>query len=419
MSTKPPQRDMQALQPGLLEADDQKIWRVLAVVDGIADPAINQALLDSLRPRLATLRPVRPLRMTRLLFIPLDPLTVPLRGWQPSDPTVPRPVLAPIAKIVRSGLGDLAPVIDRIIAGHKADAEHAITQAGELLWPRAAEILAAAPLPADLADTGLPPGAYELLVARIAAVLRRATQLRCLALDEEQGALPADDTAASEILCNIANEPTIACAMIARLILVQSPNALPVLGRIAGDGRTSDEKQLLRAAMDSAVTAVLTHMERDTGFAHEIGQGPLAAAGAGVRRVLTLLRGIEADKSFASHLPRLKVIHSRLDEVCRTRFAHGIRDSLILPLARASVPLDGKAQTALESSARELRKLETMARNVGDPASYDALLRTASDAVLTAADAGILTPMRKYRLIELLAGSDAAEALYLKACGRH
>jgi hypothetical protein len=80
--------------------------------------------------------------------------------------------------------------------------------------------------------------------------------------------------------------------------------------------------------------------------------------------------------------------------------------------------VDGKAQTALESSARELRKLETMARHIGNPAGYDALLRTASDAVLTAADAGILTPMRKYRLIELLAGSDAAEALYLKACDR-
>jgi hypothetical protein len=37
--------------------------------------------------------------------------------------------------------------------------------------------------------------------------------------------------------------------------------------------------------------------------------------------------------------------------------------------------------------------------------------------VLAAADAGILTPMRKYRLIEILAGSEAAGALYLKACG--
>jgi hypothetical protein len=415
-SPKHPHRDVQALRPGLLEADDHKIRRVLAVVDGVTDPAINQALLETLRPRLATLRPVRPLRLTRLLFIPLDPLTVPLRGWRPSDPTVSRPVLAPIAKIVRSGLGDMAPVIDGIIAGHKADAAQAITQAGELLWPRAAEILATSPPPADWADTGLPPGAYKPLAASIAAVLRRAPQLRCLALDEAQGGLAPDNAAVTDILGNITNESATACAMIARLILVQSPHALPLLGCIAGAGRTSDERDLLRAAVDSAVAAVLTHMERDTGFAHEIGHGPLAEAGAGVRRLLTLLREVEADKSLSDHWPRLKAIRHKLDEVCGSRFARGVREGLVAPLAAASGPVDGPAQTALESVARELRKLEMTARKVGDPAGYDALLQTASDAVLTAADAGTLTPMRKYRLIEILAGSEAAEALYFKAC---
>ena len=173
----------------------------------------------------------------------------------------------------------------------------------------------------------------------------------------------------------------------------------------------------MRAAMDSAVGAVVTHMERDTGFVHEIGHGALGETGVEVRRVLTLLREIEADKSFANHWPRLKAIRQKLDEVCGTRFARGVREGLVAPLASASVPVDGPAQTALEASARELRKLETMARKVGDPAGYDALLRTATDAVLAAADAGTLTPMRKYRLIEILAGSEAAEALYFKACG--
>jgi hypothetical protein len=410
---KPPQHDMRALQPGLLEADDHKIRRVLAVVDGVADPAINQALLDTLRPRLATLRPVRPLRLTRLLFIPLDPLTVPMRGWHPGEAAVPRPVLAPIARIVRSGLGDLTSVIDGIIAGHKADAGQAITQAGELLWPRAAAILATAPPPEDLAETGLPLSAYKPLAASIAAVLRRAPQLRSLALDEAQGGLATDRAAVADILANITNEPEIACAMIARLVLVQSPHALSLLGNIADAGRTADEKDRLRAAVDSAVATVLTRMERDTGFVHEIGHGPLAAAGTEVRRVLTLLREIEADKSFSRQLPHLKTIRQKLDEVCRSRCARGVRDGLLAPLAAVS-PVDGLGQTALESFARDLRKLEMTARKVGNPAGYDALLRTASDAVLTAADAGTLTPMRKFRLIEILAGSEAAEALYVK-----
>lgn len=414
--TKQKQRDMRVLQPDLLAADDHKIRRVLAVVDSAADPAINRALLEPLRPRLAALRPIRQLRLNRLLFIPLDPLAVPLRGWRPGDPTVPRTALVPIAKIVRSALGELGPVIDGIIAGHCGDAALAITQAGELLWPRAADILAAALRPADWTDSGLPPATYEPLAASIAAVLRRAPQLRCLALDEEQGGLATDAAAVAEILGNIVTEPPLACAMIARLILVQSPHALPVLSRIAGAGRTLDEKDALRAAMDNAVAAVLTHMERDNGLVHEICHGPLAEAGSALRRVLALLREIEADQSFADQWPRLGAIRLRLDHACRTRFARGVHDGLVAPLAAASGPVNGPAQNAFESLARELRKLEIMARKAGDAAGYDALLRTASDAVLTAADAGTLTPMRTFRLIEILAGSDAAEALYLKAC---
>jgi hypothetical protein len=136
---------------------------------------------------------------------------------------------------------------------------------------------------------------------------------------------------------------------------------------------------------------------------------------AEVQRLQTLLGGIEGNKAYADQWPRLKIIRRQLDDACRTRFDRGVRESLVAPLADLTVPVDGQAQTALESAARDLRKLQTTARKGGDPAGYDALLRTASDAVLTAADTGALTPMRKYRLIEILAGSDAAEALYARA----
>jgi len=159
-------------------------------------------------------------------------------------------------------------------------------------------------------------------------------------------------------------------------------------------------------------------MERDTGFVQEIGHGPLAEAATEVRRVLILLHEIEADKSFSRQWPRLKTIRQKLDEVCRARFVRGVRDCLVAPLAAGADPVDGPAQTALESSARDLRKLEITARTIGNPGGYDILLQTASETVAAAANAGTLTPMRKFRLIEILAGSEAAEALYLKTAGR-
>jgi hypothetical protein len=412
------QRDAAELRPGLLEADDGKIRRVLAVVDGVADPAMIQALLDTMRPRLMTLRPVRPLRFARLLFIPLEPLTVPLRGWRPGDPTVPRPILASIGKTVRARLGDLAPVIDRMLAGRNSDAVEAISQAGEILWPRAAEILTAAPPPADWIESGLPLAAYKPLAACIAAIFRRAPRLRSLALNEAYGALAGDEGTAADILENIASEPEVGCAMIARLILVQSPRAARLLRRIAGSGRSPDENAVLRRAMDRGMEAVLSQMERSTAFVQDIGNGILAEVAGEVSRVTTLLREIEADTIWAGHWPRLKGIRNKLDDVTRTRFARGVRDGLVGPLITAPGPIAGAEQTALESCARNLRKLEMAAPKAGGSTSYDGLLRLASDAVVTAAEAGILTPMRTYRLIEILVGPDAAEAMYLEASGR-
>ena len=81
-------------------------------------------------------------------------------------------------------------------------------------------------------------------------------------------------------------------------------------------------------------------------------------------------------------------------------------------LTGASGPVSRTVQTDLEACAREIRKLDAAARNVGAPARYDLLLRQAVEAVRNAAAAGILTPMRHVRLIEILAGSDAAESLY-------
>jgi hypothetical protein len=58
--------------------------------------------------------------------------------------------------------------------------------------------------------------------------------------------------------------------------------------------------------------------------------------------------------------------------------------------------------------------LETEARKVGGAATYDRLLMQASEAVVEAAAAGTLTPVRKLRLIEILAGPEVAEELYRK-----
>ena len=76
-SVEPAGGASRALRLALHAADDQKIKRITAMLDDVADPAGKQAILDPLRGRLGVLRPERPLRFARLLFTPVDSLIVP------------------------------------------------------------------------------------------------------------------------------------------------------------------------------------------------------------------------------------------------------------------------------------------------------------------------------------------------------
>jgi hypothetical protein len=405
-------QEMRELRRDLIKANDHKIRQIVAVLDDIVNPVANQALLDPIRSRLASLKPARPLRFARLLCIPIDPLIVPARDWRPGHPSVPRTTLAALARVVRSRLGSEVSAIETIIAGHKTDAARAITLAGDLLWPRAAEILAAAVPPVDWPETGLRAAVFTDLALAVAAVLRRAPRLRRLARQGAIGALAPDEQAVSEILVNIANEPPAARGMIVRLILTQSPHAAPVLRRAVASSPGAAGQSLLRQALSSATDNVLDDMESGSHITDEISRGSLADAGDGVRRVIALLAELDSDTDAAKHRPRLRAIRDRLDQACRARFATGVRESLVAPLADADAPVDRAGQTQLETCARELRVLETAARKIGGQASYDQLLPAATEAVKAAAEAGTLTPVRMLRLIEILAGAEVAETYY-------
>ncbi len=401
--------EMRGLRNDLRELDDSKLREVIAVLDDAAVPAANRAILDPVRARIGGLNMERPLRFTRLLFLPLDPLIVPARGWRPDQPAVPRTVLAPLARVVREAIGGVARYVDQVIAGRSTGAVNEITAGGEALWPSAGEALAAAAAPADWTETtGLPVPAFAPLAKAIAMVLRRAPELRRLVRDADIGALAPSEAIVTNILTGIHHEPALGCAMIARLILVGAPRATSLLRRIAQAAGDTRSRANLTEAMAQGIEDALSNME--TGNA--IGQGGPAELAREVRGIATLLREIEHDSGGAKHRSRLKTIRDRLSTECQSRFADGLRTGLVAPLTTAAAPMDSSGQIQLEVQARGLRALETVARQLGGPASYDALLTRAAQTVRQAAAAGNLTPIRQYRLLEIISGPEAAEALY-------
>lgn len=422
------------LHQDLRGTDDVKLRRILAVLEGSGDPAANAILLDPLRARLASLKPPRLLRFARLLLLPLDPLIVPAAHWRPGELTVPRTALDPISQSVRDGLGGDAAEIDRMIAGQTTDGLSAILAAGDRLWPRAADILgplvdsvidpvtpgttsSGIPLLAGWAATGLPPAVCGPLVAAIGAVLRRAMHLRALVTNAQTGTLDADRPAIDGILTNIGRETPDGCAMITRLILTQAPHAVPLWREHVARIQNQTEKTMLNAAMARGTEQILVTMEGKSRIMDEVGSDPVASVSAQVRQIGRLLEEIERDTDSTRQSSRLRTIRNRLDQACRARFEDELRREVLAPLDVLAGPLDRDGQVGLENAARDLRGLEKAGRRVGGAADYDGLLRRACETILST-DPNALSPVRKLRLIELLAGPEAAIELHRNQANR-
>jgi hypothetical protein len=336
---------------------------------------------------------------------------VPARHWRSGQASVPRTILHAMSVTVQNAMGPDAEVIGKLIAGRNSGETEIVTHAGLALWAKAGDILAQAPPCPDWPETGLPIAAYAPLARAVATVLRNASALRALAREAEVGVLEPNQQGIADILARLAGEPADGCAMVFRLLLAQFPHAAALLRGLT-DAQTPAAKAALSVAMDRGLDDTLTDLETDSDVIKDLSERPLAELGVQMSRIDALLRDIGNDAEAAQHRPRLRAIRDKLDTICRVRFADGLKSGLAAPLAAASPPIDGVGQRRLETCARDLRTVETAGRKLGGPAAYNALLREAETTVATAAKGGNLSPMRAIRLVEILSGAEAAEALY-------
>ena len=171
---------------------------------------------------------------------------------------------------------------------------------------------------------------------------------------------------------------------------------------------------MLRRASDQAADVLLERLERDGGAESQIVNASLADAGVETRRLVMLLDELESRSGSQERRSRLKILRARLDASCRARFIGGLNEELLGPLQNLVTAVDRPMQMQLETAARQLRSLETTARQIGNAMVYDGLLRQATTTVRSV-DPSALSVLRAARLVEILAGSEAAMALLEEA----
>lgn len=386
----------------LQQAEAIKLVQVVSIVDRMEHRGGADDVLAPLRARIARLRPPRPLRLARLLFHPLDPVIVPATTWRRGDPSVPRSVITAIATLVRGAMGSEAAGIEAMIAGHTAAELHIVRAAGGKLWPAAATILATAPPPPGwTSETGLQDADYMALSRQIAAALHCAEVVSELT-NQPQAATPQS---AGRVVGEIVRQQPQALPTIMALLLTHLPDPQALMYE-AEAHVPAPQMTAVHAAASNAYDFLITSAAEAPPL-----PGDLAVAELELRRVVDLVEAHERRPAQTSaRAAKVNDLARRMRTEARTRFDNALATQVMLPMRSSHAMSDADIAT-VEALARDVRRFEATARRIGGGGHFDTQLRQNSEALRpTPSD----TPQQradKLRLVEILAGSEAARAM--------
>ncbi|MDO9708784.1 hypothetical protein [Paracraurococcus lichenis] len=402
-------REVRQLGQAAAAADDAAITRLVAMLDALPRRGEADRILDSVRPRLRMLQLARPLGFPRLLFLPLDGAILPATRWNRAAPCIPRSALLPIAAVVQAGLGEEGAAIAAGCAGHAVTEPDVVAALGQRLWPRAGQVLPAAP-PPGWEGTGLAAADY----APIAALCRPLWEAGPAIWAAQSAAVagPPEDLARAALAAVAPAGPGPLSATLATLLLQAAAPGL--VAQVAA--------RLDPAARTVAVQALDALLEQPAPAFDSLDALAAAEQAAALARRLDDLQGcalLAGDRQ-----RRLQAIRHAADEACRAGFLVAAERQVVAPATRlADAPMVTDAEVeALEDGARQLRALEGAGRRLGGGTAYDRAIRDLTTGLATlggrTGPEGGLSRVDLARSIEILAGPEAAAALLSAAGGR-
>ncbi|WP_338662701.1 hypothetical protein VQH23_21440 [Pararoseomonas sp. SCSIO 73927] len=398
--------ELRLLSGALADASREQLARVVSLIDDLPDRAGADRLLERARPRLREMNLPRPLGFTRLLFLPLDTLIVPPTAWRPGAAGVPRTALRAISAAVEAALGPEAGRLDALCAGLTAEQPLRVLELGRTLWPVAAGILPEIP-PAGWEASGLPRREYPALRERCAAGWRHAVAI--------WPALQAASEGPPEVLAHQALEGAVAeggaaLEVVLRLLMVRAsrPASIAALAARLSPPGSAQAARTVQGAVDEYL-----HRREAAGVPPADACGRARRAATDALAVCALADDFEASGllGLPARRERLQAIRRAAEETCRASFAGLLSEELLAPLAalrRSGRPAARAAAPSLEEAARLLRRIEGSGRRLGGAESYDLALTAAAERVARDGSSAGLTHVERLRLVEMLAGPEAA-----------
>jgi hypothetical protein len=378
----------------LSAASDESLLRITAMIDRLPDRTKLDDLLTGIRPRLAQLRPPRPVTMTRLLFLPLSGALVNRSTWRQDPATIPRAALKPIFALLRDLPGSQLTETEAATR-HAVFSDLAIVdQYGRPLWEAAARLCEKITPGSRWAEAGFSADDFRIMMRLATGVWRHAGPIWDVL---RQGTAPISVDALRVTLTGPAQEGPDVFRAAFRTLLLASGNVAAFTSLTSGMPAGISEV-VIQSLEEWIETALPKLAEQDliegASRAEEIG------------KTLEAL-GLAPFFQIPRRRQQLSAFFWRLEEHCRAMLLE-IMDGEILPaLTPSPEAYSDDRFMMLENHARAARRLEILGRHFGNDPAYDEyqqrLVRAFASAEKVKLQLGI-TAMDLARLGEILFG---------------
>jgi hypothetical protein len=415
--------EMQSLARALNTTDDRKLSAVVSLIERLPKRAAMESLLESVRPRLWSLKPPRPLSLRRVMAVPFEALLAESPLCPPDGVRVPRSLLGPLFAVVEPRLdAKLRGRIESACQGASTTDVPRLQALGQTLWPAASVALHEAFLDPRgtsraLADAGLDPGPINLFFPQLILALRHGDDLADALLPRD--GRPPDPSSPSaphrKVLLGAARMGISPYRLITASFLLRAPAPDFVVRMIA------QARQVLpKFPLFEVVEEVTASLAAELGFAGEVSGMPAHAMADRqselALRLALILSELSRQGSQADHLAAAAA------QALSMQFGVTIDRAVLGPieaLASAGAAETGKI-AAIESAARAAKRMEMAARAMGRVGGFVGPLALAraritelakhASALADQAGGAVALP-DLVRLVEILAGPDEALAM--------
>ncbi len=384
----------------LAQASDTALGRVVGMLEAMGSPAEAEMLLANIRPRLRVLRPPRPLRLSRLLFMPMEGALVDAASWTRGSGRLPRSALTALADQLRDAAPEEWRVLEASAEGRTRNDAAAVGAIGRRLWALAARAMPQAPPPDWTDATGLKPEDHATLTRACIGIWRQANPLWD-AVEAAPEALPEPLLRAA--MAPFASDEAMFSACLATLMQhAVAPWAVAdEAGRLGAIPR-----RVAELALDEAIEAAAPRINA---------QAPGETARL-IERACDVWEGVAASTpSGRSERRRVaQQLRHEADRACRAAYHVALDTQLLQPMAGLIRAAGDAEVAALESTARHIRALGLAGRRLGSPASYEEADRGLPAATARRIGQPVPDALNRTdiaRLVEIICGPEAAEPL--------